>query len=112
MSDIQKTPAQQIATDWRRLVDTLSYRGIVKSIPFLAYIALLCVVYISSNARDVEVQRELEKQQQVLKELTWAYKDTKTRLMAASTEARIINDAAALGLKPLMLPAYEVQNLK
>ena len=105
----QPTPAQQVKADWRRLLDKLSYRGIVGNIPFFAFIALLGVVYISQNQSVIETQRELEKQQQILKELRWKWMDSKTKLMAAGTEAGVIRSAAALGLKPLTLPAYEVK---
>lgn len=106
----QPTPAQQVKADWRRLLEKLSYRGIVGNIPFLAFIALLCVVYISQNQSVIETQRELEKQQLILKELRWKHIDAQTKLMAAGTEAEVIRNAGALGLKPLMLPAYEVKN--
>jgi hypothetical protein len=105
----QPTPAQQVKADWRRLLDKLSYRGIVGNIPFIAFIALLGVVYISQNQSVIETQRELEKQQQILKELRWKWMDSKTKLMAAGTETEVIRSASALGLKPLMLPAYEVK---
>ena len=105
----QPTTAQQVKADWRRQLAKLSYRGIVGNIPFIAFIALLGVVYISQNQSVIETQRELEKQQQTLKELRWKWMDSKTKLMAAGTEAEVIRNAAALGLKPLMLPAYEVK---
>ena len=106
----QPTPAQQVKADWRRLLDRMSYRGIVGNIPFLAFIALLCVVYISSNQSVIETQRELEIKQKELKELKWKYMDTKSKLMAAGTEAEVIRRADAIGLKPLILPAYKVES--
>lgn len=102
------TPVQRIRADWKALLAKVSYKGIVNNIPFFAFIALLGVVYISSNGNAVETQRKIEKQQQVLKELRWKYMDTKTRLMAAGVEADVIRKASIIGLKPLMLPAYKV----
>ncbi len=54
------------------------------------------------------MQRELNKQQMVLKELRWRYMDTKTRLMNAGMESNVIQSGARLGLKPLTLPAYSI----
>ncbi len=104
----EPTPAQRIRADWRALVAKLSYRGIVNNIPFFAFVALLGVVYISSNGSAIDTLRTIEKRQQELKELRWRYMDAKTRLMATGVEADVIRRASAIGLKPLMLPAYKV----
>lgn len=105
----EQTPVQRIRNDWKALLAKVSYKGIVNNIPFLVFVALLCVLYISHNQAAQETQRELEKQQQTLKELRWKYMDIKTRLMNAGMEAEVIRDAAAIGLKPLMLPAYRIE---
>ncbi len=102
------TPAQRIRSDWRSIVARVSYGTMVKNIPFFAFVALLGVVYISSNSSAIETQRAIEKQQVVLEELRWRYMSAKTRLMSAGVEAEVIRRASALGLKPLMLPAYKV----
>ena len=100
---------QRIRNDWKSLLDKMSYRGIVNNIPFLAFLALLCVLYINNSQRAIETQRELNKQNKVLKELRWKYMDIKSQLMNAGMESEVIRSAASLGLKPLMLPAYKVE---
>jgi hypothetical protein len=102
------TPAQRIRSDWKAALARISYGAIVNNIPYFAFIALLGVVYISCNTTAVERQREIEKEQVALKELRWRYMDTKTRLMATGVEAEVIRRSAAIGLKPLMLPAYTI----
>lgn len=102
------TPAQRLRSDWRAVVARISYGALVNNIPFYAFIALLGVVYISYNTAAVERQREIEKQQTILKELRWHYMDSKTRLMAAGVEAEVIRRAAGIGLKPMLLPAYTI----
>jgi len=109
MEPTRTTPAQQVKADWRRLLERMSYRSVVGNLPFVAYIALLGVVYISTNQSVVDTQRELEEKQRVLKELRWKYMDSKSKLMAVSTEADVIRRASALGLKPLVLPAYQIK---
>lgn len=105
----EPTPVQRIRNDWQALLAKVSYKGIVSNIPFLVFVALLCVLYISHNQAAQETQRELEKQQQSLKELRWKYMDIKTRLMNAGMEATVIRNAGNIGLKPLMLPAYKIE---
>ena len=102
------TPVQRIRNDWNMLVERVSYKGIVNNIPFLAFIVLLCIIYISNSQRAVETQKEINKQERILKELRWKYMDIKSDLMHAGMEAEIIRNAAAIGLHPLMLPAYKI----
>src|SRR5690606_25912917 len=94
--------------DWKALMAKVSYMGVLTNIPYLAFLVLLAVIYIANSHRAVEMQRELNRQQQALKELRWRYMDSKTRLMNAGMEAEIIRRSAPLGLKPLTLPAYSI----
>lgn len=104
----QLTPAQRIRADWRALISKVTYTGMMKNIPYVAFVALLCIIYIANNHRAVETQRELNKQQQVMKELRWRHMDIKTRLMNAGMETEMIRRGELMGLKPLMLPAYSI----
>ena len=63
------TPVQRVKSDWKALVEKVSYKAIVNNIPFLAFIALLCGLYINNSQRAVEMQRELNKHNKILKEL-------------------------------------------
>jgi len=103
------TPVQRIKSDWKSLLERVSYRGIVNNIPFLAFAALVCIVYISNSQRAVAVQREMNKNEKELKELRWKYMDIKSKLMNAGMETEVIRNATAIGLKPLMLPAYKIE---
>ncbi len=102
------TPAQRVRSDWKSLVDKLSYKAIVNNIPYFGFIALLCVFYISNSHRSIEIQREMNKQNKALKELRWKYMDTKSQLMQVKTETQVIKNAEAIGLKPSLLPAYKI----
>ena len=102
------TPAQRVRNDWRSLVEKVSYKAIVNNIPFLAFIALLCVLYISNSHRAIDIQRETNAQNKILKELRWKYMDTKSQLMYVKTETQVIKNAEKLGLKPSLLPAYKI----
>jgi cell division protein FtsL len=104
------TPAQRVRSDWRSLVEKVSYKAIVNNIPFLAFIALLCVLYISNSHRAIEMQREINAQNKTLKELRWKYMDTKSQLMYVKTETQVIKNAENIGLKPSLLPAYKIES--
>ncbi|MDI9319542.1 MAG: FtsL-like putative cell division protein [Phycisphaerales bacterium] len=94
--------------DWRKVLDKISYRGIVNNVPFLTFIVLLGVFYIANKNAAVETQRELDKQQKVLKELNWRNMDAKSKLTNAGMEAEIIRRGAIIGMKPLMIPPYKI----
>jgi cell division protein FtsL len=106
------TPAQRVKSDWRSLVEKVSYKAIVNNIPYLAFVVLLCVLYISNSHRALEMQRELNMQHKALQELRWKYMDTKSQLMYVKTETQVIKNAENIGLKPSLLPAYKISNSK
>jgi len=107
--DTNLNPVQQVKNDWKVLLGKVSYKALVNNIPYLAFVALLCVLYISNNHRAIEMQRELNAQNKVLKELRWKYMDIKSQLMYTKMETQVIRNAANIGLKPLELPAYKLE---
>ena len=102
------TPAQRVRSDWRSLVEKVSYKAIVNNIPFLAYVVLLCVLYISNSHRAIEIQREINTRNDSLKEMRWKYLDMKSQLMYVKSETQVIKKAENIGLKPSLLPAYKI----
>lgn len=104
----QMAVPQPVRNDWKAIVEKMSYRGIVNNIPFLAFIVLMCVLYITNNQRTIETQRILNSKNEELKELRWRYMDIKSQLMNAGMETEVIRNAAALGLKPMTLPTYRI----
>ncbi len=102
------TPAQRVKSDWRSLVEKVSYKAIVNNIPYLAFVVVLCVLYISNSHRALEMQRELNTQHKMLQELRWKYMDVKSQLMKEKTETQVIKNAEHIGLKPSLMPAYKI----
>jgi len=103
-------PAQRVRNDWRSLVEKVSYKAIVNNIPFLAFVVLLCVLYISNSQRAIDMQRDLNKKNRELKELRWKYIDTKSQLMDVKTERQVMMASEKIGLKPSVLPAYKIKS--
>lgn len=105
----QLAPAQQVRNDWKSFVDKVSYRGIVGNIPFITFLAVLCMLYIHNSHHAIQMQRDINTQDMALKELRWKYMDIKSQLMAKKMESQVMKDAVVLGLKPLTLPAYKIE---
>lgn len=97
-------------TDWKELVDRFSYDGIVNNIHYLVFVAILLLLYISNDQRAIQTQREINRKNEELKELRWKYMDVKSRLMSVGMEAEVIRNADKIGLKPMMMPAYRIEN--
>lgn len=106
--DIPEMPSSQPQGDWKSLLNRISYTGIVRNIPYVSFVVLLCVLYIANNQNAIETQRQLNKKNEELKELRWRYMDIKSRLMNAGMETEVIRNAIAIGLKPLEQPAYKI----
>jgi cell division protein FtsL len=102
------SPAQQVRSDWRALMEKMSYRAIIHNIPFLSFLALLCMIYISNNHKSIEIQRQISKKNKELEQLHWRYGDTKSSLMQQKTEMQVRKNATSIGLEPPLLPAYKV----
>ena len=99
-------------TTWRDVVERFSYNGIVRNIPFLLFLSVLCVLYIANSSRAVSLTRELTEKGKQLKELRWQYLDIQSRLMLATSESQLTRRAADIGIKPLDKPAFEIRITK
>ncbi len=102
------TPVQRIRSDWRSLVEKVSYKGLVNNIPYLAFLALLIIMYINNSQRAVALQRETNRKEDTLKVLRWKHMDIQSKLMHVGMEGEVIRTASVYGLKPLTLPAYKI----
>lgn len=109
ISQQEQENSAKLKRSWRDVVDTISYKGIVHNIPYLLFIALLCVIYIANSSRAVSLTRELTKKNKELKELKWEYLDVQSSLMQATSETELTNKSATIGLKPLDKPAFEIR---
>lgn len=96
-------------SDWKAFLDRVSYAAIVRNVPYMAFVVLLCVVYISNNKKAVDTQRELNALNDTLKELRWEYLDAKSQMMYAQMEIEVIRNAADIGLKPMLRPAFKIK---
>jgi hypothetical protein len=101
--------AVPVKGSWREIIDRISYKGIVKNMPYLMFLTVLCILYITNNNRAISLTRSINDKSKELKELRWKYMDIQSRLMYQTSETQMINRSAALGLKPLDRPSFEVK---
>lgn len=89
--------------------DSISYKGVVLNVPYLIFLALLGVMYISNSNKGLSLAREIEKKKKVLKEVRWRYKDAQANLIFATSEKQISERAMPIGILPLQKPAFEIK---
>ena len=94
---------------WTELVERISYQGIVKNMPYLMFLTVLCILYITNNNRAISLTRSINDKTKELKELRWKYMDIQSRLMYETSETQMIGKTSAFGLKPLEKPAFEIK---
>ena len=94
---------------WSEVVDRISYQGIVRNMPYLMFLTVLCILYITNNNRAISLTRSINDKTKELKELRWRYMDIQSRLMYETSETQMINKTATMGLKPLEKPAFEIK---
>lgn len=77
----------------------ISYRWVVKNIPFFLFVAVLAVLYIANGHIADKTIRDINATAAELKELQYEYKTVKGEMMYKSREAEMVQAAAPLGLK-------------
>lgn len=96
-------------SSWKDMVERISYQGIVRNMPYLMFLTLLCILYITNNNRAISLTRSINDKTKELKELRWRYMDIQSRLMYQTSETQLVPKAQTIGLKPLDKPAFEIK---
>lgn len=104
----EKTEPIGKRSDWRAMLGKFSYKMVLDNVPYLAFLAVLCVIYINNSKNAVTTQRSLNKMNDTLKELRWEYMNAKSQMMSAQMEIEVMKNAADLGLKPMLVPAFRI----
>ncbi len=86
-------------SSWKDLVERISYQGIVRNMPYLMFVTLLCILYITNNNRAISLTRSINDKTKELKELRWRYMDIQSRLMFQTSETQLIPKRSAAGIK-------------
>jgi hypothetical protein len=79
-----------------------------KALPFILYLALLCMIYIGNMHLAEKNIRQIEKLNKEVKELNWDYKTTKADLAFKSTLSEVEKRADTLGVKVSLQPPQKL----
>ena len=86
----------------------LTKESVLGNLPFILFVAILALIYISNNFYAEKTAREIEKTKRELKELRYKYVITKAALMYKSKLSEISEKAGKLGLKESTIPPYKI----
>ena len=94
---------QQLAQkfDWKKL---LSYKWVVRNIPFFLFLAILAVIYIYNGHYADKQERRISTTEKHIKELEYEYKTIKSEVIFRSKASELIKAVEPLGLKELTNP--------
>jgi len=98
-----RTAEQSSSTkiDWRRL---LSYKWVVRNIPFFLFLAALAVLYIYNGHYADKLTRKISVTEKHIKELEYEYKTVKSEVIFRSKASELAKAVEPLGLKELTTP--------
>lgn len=87
----------------------LSTYLVAKNLPFVAFLALLGLLYISNRHLAENTVRRIDKLGRDVKELSWDYKSLNAELMKLTTQTEIAKRADTLGLKERTEPPIKLE---
>ncbi len=85
--------------DWKRRL--LSYKWVVKNIPFFLFLSVLAVLYIYNGHYADKLIRRLSGTEKRIKELEYEYKTIKSEVIFRSKASELAKAVEPLGLKEL-----------
>src|SRR5260221_13496692 len=98
-----KDKDQHIETK-HRWKPSLSYRWIMKNIPFFLCLAALALIYIYNGHYADKIVRDINRTNKELKELQYEYKTLKSEVMFRSKQSELAKAVEPFGLKELTMP--------
>jgi len=110
--DINNITASEGDKWWQKLLQvSVTWDMLLNNVPFILYLAVLSVFYITNNSLAADLVRETEAANKELKELKWQYLDVQSRLIKATSEEELLKISSQYGLKPMEKPAFEIKDV-
>ncbi|HEY0896136.1 MAG TPA: FtsL-like putative cell division protein [Sphingobacteriaceae bacterium] len=109
-----KTEVKEKAEIPRNFVTNLFTDGVISKqaatemLPFVFYLAFLCLLYISNRHLTEKSIRKIDKLNKEVKELSWDFKSVKADLMLKSTQTEVAKKVDTLGLKEPVEPPQKI----
>jgi len=106
-------PAKKTHKGRRRVQDVLggdylSKKTVVDNVPFLLYLAILVMMYISNTYSSERMYKQIEKTKTELKELRFEYITSRSALMFSSRLSELNKRAQSMGLKETVIPPVKI----
>ncbi|TDQ08622.1 FtsL-like putative cell division protein [Pedobacter metabolipauper] len=86
----------------------ISKEAATEMLPFLIFLAVLCMLYIANSHMAVKNIRNIDKLSKEVKELSWEYKSLKADLMFKSKLTEVAKKVDTLGIKELTEPPRKI----
>lgn len=90
----------------------LSIYSIVNYLPFIGFVALLMMLYITNRHYAENTIRKIDRLSKDVKELSWDHKSLSAELMKMSTQTEIAKRVDTLGLKERVEPPIKIEIVK
>ncbi|MBO9150620.1 FtsL-like putative cell division protein [Chitinophaga sp. GCM10012297] len=100
--DILREPRRE----WRLRIN---YQLITRNLPFLLFLAVIALVYISNSHLAEKKVRRINKLSREIKELKWEYLSVRSELMFRSKLSEVSKAVEPLGLKELSTPPQRIE---
>ena len=88
--------------------DRFSSAAFVGHIPFIAFVALLAIVYIANRHYAERTVRQIDHLSKEVKEMNWDYKSLSADLMKLTTQSEIAKRVDSMGLKERKAPPKKI----
>ncbi len=95
--------------DWKRL---LSYKWVVKNIPFFLFLSALAVLYIYNGHFSDRLIKKISTTEKHIKELEYEYKTVKSEVIYRSKASELAKAVEPMGLKELVKPPVVIETNK
>lgn len=86
----------------------ISKEAATEMLPFIIYVAFLCMVYIANRHYAERNIRDIDRLSREVKEQSWDFKTLKSDLMLKSTQTEVAKRVDTLGLKALIEPPQKI----
>lgn len=114
MSDELEEKVEETQTFIRSVFSAkhLTVSSFSRNLPFVAFIALIGLLYISNRHLAENTVRRIDRLGREVKELGWDYKSLNAELMKLTTQTEIAKRADTLGLRERTQPPIKIEVVK
>lgn len=77
---------------------------LIGNLPYFILLTALGIIYIGNAHYHLQLERNIDKKETQLKELSWEYMTIKSEVMYESKQSEVAKKVEVLGLKPLTEP--------